>query len=598
MERLSGPVLLSGLLMSSVVYWHAFFIVDYLLLKYTPVLYERLRHTDRLRKLCLLILVIVRMTFGLTVSLPACIQAARTTPWGVDQPLNTAGKVCVVSQLAVWSNELPLIRFYSLELFIHHLLCLVATSNIILSPPTHQIKPLYIYLASLVGDIGPGSVMILRLAGHNISTSRLMYYVALGSTSILIFCRIGCAFYTLTHVLTDPYSLVDWVWVCSVLLFSFYSIYSAGCNLRWLGIIKVDPVRYHITYFSRFIVPISHSFIATACGTTLLSTLFLYGLYLDRPLKPLEIGLLSMNGLVATAFGLTWALVVRILYPHSASKSDPWGRLYLPLGTVLTGVWVWAISTQYTRYVARETILASSAINVPLFYAIAKVAQYYSAKDAAAAYDEKPPWDEGPIKRHLEMARENVAIFVISLALLASSILSLSETARLAIATCLVVQLRLRCNIVPLAAANLSGIAGFWMALLILVLEPGFLIFAITAPFIRCENPSGDIMKNYLLLGGTLLVALTVSREKAVSKSCEAKPKSCRIKKFHLITLILVFLCILQVIMVRKYLLPEERTPEISVGFKNFRSILSNPFTWLGVLQMSSLPVIVLRGMK
>ncbi|KAH7261246.1 uncharacterized protein BKA55DRAFT_686823 [Fusarium redolens] len=597
MEHLNGPAILSGFLMSSVVYWHVYFLVDYLLRKYTPTIHERLKREDELRKLLPLIITLVRMAFGLTVTLPSCIQAARTTPWGVDQPLNNAGKVCIVSQLAVWSNELPQAQFYSVELFVHHILCLVATANIILSPPIHQIKPLYIYFGSLCGDIGPGSVMILRMAGHKLKTSKLLYNVSLGSTLLSIFCRIGGAFYTLTHVLTDPYNLADWVSALGILLFGSYSTYTAFQHLGRLEIIKVDPVRYKVTYFCQFAVPISHSLLAVACSFTLLSTLFLYGIFLERPLRPGETHRQSLHSLIAVAIGMTGALIARLAYPQNASRSNPWGRLYVPFGTILAGICISIIGT-FTNDADRDKVLASIGVSLPLFFSLARVAQYYAAKDVEAARDAKLPPADSFIRRHAEIALEHAVIFIIILALLIPNLLSLLDAARLSIAACLVVQLRYRWTIMPLAAANIHGLAGVLLAIVLIVLEPGFIAFATTGRYIRLESSWTAIFQNYLLLGGTVMAAIFVPRSETASRPCETVTKPCRSKRFHPITILFVFFCILQAMLIRKYMTFDGKTPEICPGFVNFRSIFSDVYTWVGALHMASLPVVVLRELE
>ncbi|PNP85654.1 hypothetical protein FNYG_00710 [Fusarium nygamai] len=556
MEHLNGPTILSGFLMSSVVYWHVYYLADYLLRKYAPTVHERLKNEDELRKLMPLVITLVRMAFGLTVVLPSCVQAARTTPWGVDQPLNNAGKVCVVSQLAVWSNELPQTRFYSMELFVHHVLCLLATANIILSPPIHQIKPLYIYFGSQCGDLGPGSIMILRMAGHKLKTSKLLYNVSLGSTLLLILGRIGGAFYTLTHVLTDPYNLADWVSALGILVFGSYSTYTAFQHLRRLEIIRVDPVRYKITYLCQFAVPISHSLLAVACSATLLSSLFLYGIYLGRPLSPGETHRLSLHSLIAVALGITGALVARLTYPHNASRSNSWGRF------------------------------------------LASVAQYYAAKDVEVARDAKLPPGDSFIRRHVEIALEHAVIIVILLGILIVNLLSLPEAARLSIAACLVVQLRYRWNITPLAAANIHGLAGTFLAIVIIVFEPGFIAFATTGRFIRLESSWSAIFQNYLLLGGTVMAAISVPRSGTAPKPCEAMKKPCRSKRVHPITIIFVFFCILQAMLIAKYMTFDGKTPDICPGFVNFRSIFSDVYTWVGALHMASLPVVVLRELE
>ncbi|KAF4421138.1 hypothetical protein FACUT_11076, partial [Fusarium acutatum] len=456
MEHLNGPAILSGLLMSSVVYWHVYYLADYLLRKYAPTVHERLRHEDEIRKLMPLLITLVRMTFGLTVVLPSCIQAARTTPWGVDQPLNNAGKVCVVSQLAVWSNELPQARLYSMELFVHHILCLVATANIILSPPIHQIKPLYIYFGSQCGDLGPGSVMILRMAGHKLKTSKLLYNVSLGSTLLLIIGRIGGAFYTLTHVLTDPYNLADWVSALGILVFGSYSTYNAFQHLIRLEIIRVNPL-----------------------------------------------------SLIAVALGMTGALVARLACPHNASRSNSWGRFYVPFGTILTVTCISLIST-FTSYTDHNTVMASIGVSLPLFFSLARVAQYYAAKDVEVARDAKLPPGVNFIRKHVEIALKHAVIFVILLGILIINLLSLSEAARLSIAACLVVQPRYRWNIAPLAAANIHGLAGTLLAIVLILFEPGFIAFATTGRFIRLESSWSAIFQNYLLLGGTVMAAISV----------------------------------------------------------------------------------------
>ncbi|RBR20177.1 hypothetical protein FVER53590_04011 [Fusarium verticillioides] len=597
MEHLNGPTILSGFLVSSAVYWHVYYLAEYLVRKYAPAVHERLKNEDELRKLMPLVITLVRMAFGLTVVLPSCVQAARTTPWGVDQPLNNAGKVCVVSQLALWSNELPQTRFFSMELFVHHILCLLATANVILSPPIHQIKPLYIYFASQLGDLGPGSVMILRMAGYKLKTSKLLYTVSLGSTLLLILGRIGSAVYTLTHALTDPYNLADWVSAVGILVFGSYSTYTAFQHLRRLEIIRVDPVRYKVTYLCQFAVPISHSLLAVACSATLLSSLVLYGIYLGRPLNPGETHRLSLHGLIAVALGITGALVARLAYPHNASRSNPWGRLYVPFGTILTVACISLIST-FTSYMDHNTVMASIGVSLPLFFSLARVAQYYAAKDVEIARDAKLFPGDSFVRRHVEIALEHAVIFVILLGILIVNLLSLPEAARLSIAACLVVQLRYHWGITPLAAADIHGLAGTFLAIVLIVFEPGFIAFATTGRFIRLESAWSTIFQNYLVLGGTVMAAIFVPRSGTASRPCETMKKPCGSKRIHPITIAFVFFGILQAIMIAKYMTFDRKTPEICPGFVNFRSIFSDFYTWVGALHMALLPVVILRGLE
>ncbi|CAF3630474.1 unnamed protein product [Fusarium graminearum] len=592
MEFPSCPMLLSSFLMSSVVYWNAYFVVDYLIWKYAQDVYYRLEE-DELRKLCPLILMILRAAFGLFFTLPSCVLAATTTPWGVNQPLNSFGQLCVVSQAAGWANELSLIRFYSFELFVHHIICLLVTSNIILSPAVHQIKPLYIYFASLVGDVGPVAVSILRLLGYRLKTSKHMWWISFASTMILIFCRIGCAFYTLTQVLTDPYNLTDWVWVLSVLLFGTYSIFNAIRNLQRLELIKVDPNRYRVKYFSKLDVPIANMFLALACSASLLSTLFMYGIYLDRPLRMGETHLISLHGLIAVAIGLTGALLLIMTRTGNCHLQDPWGALYVPFGVLITGHWAKFI-TRYTTFIDRDTLLGSMGISVPLFFAFSRVAQYYTVKDAAVASNEKRPVDGGYNRLHLESVIEHITIFFMSLSFSAFNDMDPSETARLAICASLIVQLRnpredpLAFVTPPETIPSLASLAK--------LPGPKLVIILITAWYVGNRSTSIDAMQARVALGFVVLMAICISKPLMASKPCEGISAPRKSKRYHPITILYVFFGTLQAILVWKYATFEGGKTETSLGFKNFRSVLSDPFTWVGLLHMASLPIVVLRG--
>ncbi|WXC64104.1 hypothetical protein SNK03_009906 [Fusarium graminearum] len=537
MEFPSCPMLLSSFLMSSVVYWNAYFVVDYLIWKYAQDVYYRLEEDE--------------LPFGLFFTLPSCVLAATTTPWGVNQPLNSFGQLCVVSQAAGWANELSLIRFYSFELFVHHIICLLVTSNIILSPAVHQIKPLYIYFASLVGDVGP------------------------------------------VAVLTDPYNLTDWVWVLSVLLFGTYSIFNAIRNLQRLELIKVDPNRYRVKYFSKLDVPIANMFLALACSASLLSTLFMYGIYLDRPLRMGETHLISLHGLIAVAIGLTGALLLIMTRTGNCHLQDPWGALYVPFGVLITGHWAKFI-TRYTTFIDRDTLLGSMGISVPLFFAFSRVAQYYTVKDAAVASNEKRPVDGGYNRLHLESVIEHITIFFMSLSFSAFNDMDPSETARLAICASLIVQLRnpredpLAFVTPPETIPSLASLAK--------LPGPKLVIILITAWYVGNRSTSIDAMQARVALGFVVLMAICISKPLMASKPCEGISAPRKSKRYHPITILYVFFGTLQAILVWKYATFEGGNTETSLGFKNFRSVLSDPFTWVGLLHMASLPIVVLRG--
>ncbi|KAM0241862.1 hypothetical protein ACHAPO_001560 [Fusarium lateritium] len=591
MEFPNCQMLLASFLLSSVIYWNAYFIVDYLLRKLAPNAYRRLEE-DELRKLVPLIFAILRAFFGLTVTFPSCIVAAATTPWGVDQPLNSYGQFCVVSQAAGWANELALIRFYSFELFVHHVICLLVTSNVILSPAVHQIKPLYIYYASLVGDVGPVSVTILRLLGYRLQTSKPMYWISLASTMVLIFGRIGCALYTLTQVMTDPYNFTDWAWVLSVLLFGSYSIYNAVRNLQRLGIIKVDPNRYSVMYFNKLNIPIANMYLALACSASLLSTLFLYGIYLDRPLRMGETHLISLHGLIAVAFGLTGALLLRMTYIID-SLPNPWGKLYVPFGVLITSHWA-SFITRHTTYFDRDILLASLGISAPLFFVFSRTAQYYTVKDAMAASDEKLPVDSGYKRLHLESVIEHATIFLLALGFSAFHGTSPSETARLAICASLILQLRDPGDD-PMSGANVDKMISTLVSPTKLVTSRLFII-SITGWYVGSRSDPMKAISPRMTLGAIVAMAFYISKPLITSKPCQGIPVPRKSRKTYTMTLLYVFFYTLQVLMVWQYATFEEGTSKTSLGFKNFRSVLSDPFTWVGLLHMASLPIVVLKG--
>ncbi|RGP63487.1 hypothetical protein FLONG3_9874 [Fusarium longipes] len=595
MEFPSCPMLLSGFLMSSVIYWNAYFVVDYLLRRRVPDIYNRLEE-DELRKLCPLILLILRVAFGFFFSLPSCVLAASTTPWGVNQPLNTFGQLCVVSQVAGWANELPLIRFYSMELFIHHVLCLLATSNIILSPAIHQIKPLYIYFASLVGDVGPVSVSILRLLGYRLQTSKPMYWISLASTMILIFFRIGCALYTLTQVLTDPYNLADWVWVLSVLLFGGYSIYNAVRNLRRLGLVKVDPDRYKITFFNKYKHSVENMYRALACSASLLSTLFLYAIYLDRPLKTKETYTISFFlGMIALPIGMLGGSIATTIRPINPCISNPWGSLYAPFKVLITGSLVNS-AIRYGTHVDSSTLLESMVISVPLFLALSQVAQYYSVKDDAIMSDEKRPVDVSEIKLHRESAIKHAAIFFISLGFLALSGMVPSDTARLAFCASLIIQLRHQRNTPLLASDNLPGTAKNSLDDLVNILQHKVVTISIAIWYIGNKSVSISAIQARVVLALTLLMAVSASRILTASKPCGGMSAPRRTRKFHPITLLYIFFCTLQAMLIWKYVTFEGGDSEVSLGFKNFRLVLSDPWIWASLIQATGAPLFILKG--
>jgi hypothetical protein len=128
------------------------------------------------------------------------------------------------------------------------------------------------------------------------------------------------------------------------------------------------------------------------------------------------------------------------------------------------------------------------------------------------------------------------------------------------------------------------------------VLEPGFIVFAAAARYIRDEASFAHVVLNYALLGGTVLAAVSISGGKTKPIPYEAVSKPCEARKSHPLIILFLFLCILQAITAKRYIMFEKGSIKTCLGFENFRVVLSSPFTWMGLLHMASLPLVVLRG--
>jgi hypothetical protein len=239
--------------------------------------------------------------------------------------------------------------------------------------------------------------------------------------------------------------------------------------------------------------------------------------------------------------------------------------------------------------------LGSIGISVPLFLAFSRAAQYYTAKDAALTFDKNRSADGSYIKLHKESVTKHAAIFFISLGFLAFGVMSPPETARLAICASLIVKLRHRRDSAPLAAENLDEANESSMTILFNYLQPVLGTISI-AWYIGTKSTSLNASLARVVLGATVLMAVCISRELTVSTPCKEISAPHRSRRFHPIKFLYVFFCTLQAMLVWKYVTFEGGTSEVSLGFKNFRSVLSDPFTWVGILHMASLPIVILRG--
>ncbi|KAJ4131680.1 hypothetical protein NW768_005873 [Fusarium equiseti] len=385
--------------------------------------------------------------------------------------------------------------------------------------------------------------------------------------------------------------MTDWVWVMAVLVFGSYSIYTAIVNLKRLGIIKVDPIRYKVTYFNLFEVPIANMYMALACSVSLLSTLFMYGIYLDRPLRTGETHLISLHALVAVVIGLTVAAGARWGFPHSVCLANPWGYLYVPFGVLAAGHYAKYISRQ--TYVDHDTVLGSMGISFPLFFVFSGVAQYYTAKDAAATREEKKPADVNYAEIHFESAVKHAVIFVITLGVSTLRGMSVLDTARLASCASVLGQLRTPW---PFDESPLTLNIRRPMGSLVSFVKSDLSLANVTAWYIGFRSRSfAEAIQARLILAMIFTAATLISRKMVSTKSSKTASTPSKSRGSHLITLLYIIFGTLQAMLVWKYITYEDGTPEVSLGFKNFRSILSDPRTWVGLTHMAALPIVVLH---
>ncbi|KAH7013524.1 hypothetical protein EDB80DRAFT_835630 [Ilyonectria destructans] len=623
----SGPVLFCGFVLCICAWWSLFPAVEAGLRKINPTLYHRLDSESRTKKLLPMIMMAMRVVLGVLVTFPSCSYAALTTPWGVDKQLSRAGDICVASQLTVWATELGMIRDYSPELFVHHLVCLLVSINVVLSPPIHQIKMLYILFASQLGDLGPGTIVVLKMAGLRPDSSKVMYGVVLASTCWLVMSKVGTGFWSVGNALQSPYQIADWAWAFCVLFWALYSLFGAYRNLKWLKIVKSNPLRpYSIVCFNRVTVPTSHIFLGTAFGTTLLSTLFIYGMNHTEFLTSSDLTKLPFLGLLGVSLGLTSAMGMRAVYPVKASQTDPWGRdLYLHYGMLVVAGWTYSISSS-TLDIGRSAILGALALNVPLFQTLAKVSYYYSIKDAAThflppdpeAEDEKPilvapalaKLDKTATKAHLGVARANLTIFLISVALLACKVLNLTEAGTLALGASLISQL-IRSPGMIYDSLSDSKVAPFLHALLTSVgvaIELSILVYELAARQLRSDNASySGIISDYALVGAVIaagfasevLLAGKQKTRRPASKSAaaDARPKKSQIMSPMVFSILCVF--VTQCFMAKEVI--RYSGPQVlqdpGVWFKNFRDILTSLKVWAAVVAAGSMPVVLFKAL-
>ncbi|KAH7126221.1 hypothetical protein B0J13DRAFT_530773 [Dactylonectria estremocensis] len=630
-SSISGPLLFTIFVMCICVWWASFAFVESSLRKFCPALYHRLNTESRTKKLFPFIMMSMRVALGVLVTFPTCAYGAIFTPWGFGHKLDHVGGICVATQATVWATELSMMREYSPELFVHHIVCLLVLANVVLSPPIHQLKLLYILFATQLGDLGAGSVAVLKLIGKRPASSKTLYGVVLVSTTWLASSKTSTGFWAVGNSLQSPYRGGDWIWTFCLLFWAFYSLFGAYRNLKWLGVIKSNPLRpYSLVLFNRVNLPISHILLGGAFGVSLLSTIFMYGMNHTQTLTSSDLTTLSALGLLGVSLGLTSAMGMRVMYPVKASLTDPWGRdLYLHYGMLIVAWWSYS-ATQSEPTIDRSTMMSALALNVPIFQTIAKVSYSYSVRDAATHFmpphhkdeDEKPipvapamaKISKTAIKAHIGMARANLTIFLIAVALLACNVMDLPEAGTLALGASLVSQL-MRSPGMIYDSLNESAVAPFLHALLTsigIVIELSILVYQLAARQMSVGRTLlSSVVYDYALIGVTIAAGFA-SEYLLADKTKPSKPKQnpttskestaleTRPKKGGLISpMVFSVSCAalaqgLMAYEVITYSGPQV-LPEPGIAFTNFRGILTSPQAWMAAVLSTCLPIFLLK---
>ncbi|KAI5467785.1 hypothetical protein BGZ63DRAFT_336570, partial [Mariannaea sp. PMI_226] len=570
----------------SIIWWFTYLAAEPIFLKVHPSLYNRLKEEGREKRLIPFILFFMRIFYGLLITFPTCTYAALTAPWGHGVPLNRAGEICMASQVTVWSTELGLLLPFSFELFLHHIVCLVVTANVVWSPAVHPIRPIYILFATQLGDLPPCGILLLKM------------------------------------------TVRDWIWVFCLLFWVAYCILTVYKNLRWLRVINSNPLRpYSLVVCDRLHVSTSRLVLGFGFGMTLLSTLFLYGLNLETPLTEPDLKALAVLGALGAAVGLTSAMGLRALLPVKAPQTEPWGRdIYLHYAMFIVGWWACS-GTASAPGIDPTTLMASLALNVPLHQGVSKLSHYISAKDAATYYiwPDLEPSDEKPIpaapamaqlpedifKEHIGTSQASFTMYFISVALLSFDYLNSTEAGSLALGATLLSQLLRSPRMIYDSLTDTFSLAPFLHALLScvgVVLGLIILIYDVSSRQNRIQDSANTStsISWALMMGTTILAGFAVEfilkpkktlwnkREKRELLTAKAKKKRGGILSPSSLTCIALFNA--QIIIGAEVIRYSGAEPEAKpgIGFANFMKILKSPTVWTAVMAAGIMPNLLL----
>lgn len=371
----NGSSLYAVFLLAAIVYWTVFMIVKAMIRKLWPKTYAQLRQ-DPPKKLTPVVIMVVRIIFGLAVSLPSCIMAGATTPWGYGRELNTAGQICVVSQGLVWVNELQAMMDYSIHLMVHHLVCIAVMANIILAPNIHQVKPLYIFFASQIGDLGPGSILILKTLGKRPNNSMLLRCIVVVATGVIIFSKTTVHLWGFGMAFQSPHRVGDWLWGICLLFFGIYCLNNAHKNLTWIGLFKVVSKPAGLAIGEKFRIPLLNLYVALGALAALVFSLFVYSFNLDRGLKTYEIGLTWYLHAIMFICGTMGVFIISLPWINHYSAN-----LFYQLGSALLCLATFTVqSLKPDVYLGIDVqpALTSASLGIALWEAIVQTGTWIS----------------------------------------------------------------------------------------------------------------------------------------------------------------------------------------------------------------------------
>src|SRR4051812_43139041 len=115
-------IALMGFMLLFLLYWTIHRVVEYLIRRFLPDLYEATnKPEERNRSLLPIVFMVLRILYGVFLTLPSCIYAGMTTSWELGETVNAAGAVCIASQAVPWLGEIHLQMEMNTELMLHHL---------------------------------------------------------------------------------------------------------------------------------------------------------------------------------------------------------------------------------------------------------------------------------------------------------------------------------------------------------------------------------------------------------------------------------------------------------------------------------------------